>query len=66
MYTVQEIKSAISHLSQSDLAALREWLDELDAEAWDEQFEDDVKSGKLDKLGSQAMKDFQDGKCKEL
>jgi len=66
MSTVREIEEAISRLPKYDLAALREWFDEFEAKIWDEQFEKDAKSGKLDKLAQKAVKDYQAKKCKEL
>jgi hypothetical protein len=66
MQTVHEIKQAVSQLSLAELARFREWFDEFDATMWDEQFEADAKSGKLDKLAHQAIADFQAGKFKEL
>lgn len=66
MDTVKEIEEAIARLSKNDLAALREWFEEFDAERWDRQFEDDVQSGKLDDLANKAVADFHAGKCKEL
>ena len=66
MHSLQEIESAILKLPQMDLTALREWFYKFDAKKWDEQFETDAASGKLDKLADQAIKDFKAGKCKEL
>ena len=66
MTTVKEIESAILRLSPEELAVLREWFDEFDAQMWDKQFEEDAKSGKLDKLAEQAIADFQTGKFREL
>lgn len=66
MNTVKQIKSAISQLSESDLTELRTWFDELDAKKWDEQFEADVKAGKLDDIAAQAIKDFKTGKHAQL
>ena len=66
MQTVQEIEAAISQLPEDDMARFREWFGEFDARVWDKQFENDVTSGKLDNLVSQAVSDFQAGKCKEL
>jgi len=66
MQTVQEIERAVSLLSIEDLARFRDWFDEFDAQVWDEQFEEDVKSGKLYRLANQAIADFSAGKCKEL
>ena len=66
MYTIQEIKLAVSQLSMADLARFREWFEEFDAQLWDEQFETDAASGKLDELANQAISDFRAGKCKEI
>lgn len=32
-------------------------------EAWEKQFEEDVKAGKLDHLAKKAVKNYRDGKC---
>ena len=50
MSTVQEIEAAVSKLSRYELGIFRHWFAEFDAEAWDRQFEDDVKAGCLDAL----------------
>jgi hypothetical protein len=64
--TIQEIEQAITELSPNELARFREWFEEFDAQAWDEQFENDAKSGKLDQLADKAIRDFRAGKAKEL
>jgi len=66
MQSVQEIEEAVLKLANSDLIRFRAWFDKYDQEAWDEQFEKDVKSGKLDASGDQAVADFKAGKCKEI
>jgi len=66
MPNIQEIESAILLLSKDDLTNFRNWFDKFDAKLWDKQFENDVKSGKLDNLANRAISDFQSGKCKEL
>ena len=66
MFTIQEIEKAISKLSKRELASFRKWFEKFDAEVWDKQFENDVKSGKLDKLGQEGVSDYKAGKCKEL
>jgi hypothetical protein len=66
MNKVRDIQSAIKNLSKEDKVALREWFEQLDAEEWDKQFEEDAKSGKLDDLGNQAIADFRSGKSREL
>ena len=64
--TIHEIEQAITELSPREMARFREWFEEFDAQAWDEQFERDAKSGKLDKLANKAIADFSAGKAKEL
>jgi hypothetical protein len=64
--TIQEIEQAITELSPNELARFREWFEEFDAQVWDEQFERDAKSGKLDKLADKAIRDYRVGKAKEL
>jgi superfamily II DNA or RNA helicase len=66
METIQEIKTAVSSMSPKELAQFRAWFEEFDAEAWDNQFEQDVMSGKLDAIAEKAIDDFKQGKYKKL
>lgn len=66
MQTFQEIQTAVSQLAVDELSRFRAWFEEFDAKNWDMQFENDVKSGKLDRFADQAIADFRAGKCKEL
>jgi hypothetical protein len=63
MSDLQEIERAVSQLSSEDLAVFRNWFAEFDAEVWDQQFETDVKAGRLDKLAEKALKDLRSGRC---
>jgi len=58
---VDELMSRVSGLSRDELAEFRQWYEEFDAEVWDREFEEDVESGKLDKLAEEAMADFRRG-----
>jgi len=66
MSTIQEIETAVSNLSSEELSAFRAWFAEFDAEEWDRQFERDVAAGRLDALAEEALRDFRDGRCKNL
>ena len=66
MSTVAEIESAVSKLSQDEIAAFREWFQDFDANAWDSQFAEDVRAGRLDALGQEALRDSREGRCTEL
>lgn len=66
MSAVLELERAVSQLPLKELARFREWFEEFDAKIWDKQFEEDAKSGKLDKLANRAIADFRAGKYKKL
>jgi hypothetical protein len=66
MGKVEKIEQQIKDLSAEELARLREWFAAFDAEAWDRQIEADARSGKLDKLGEQALKAHSAGKTTKL
>ena len=51
MSTLQEVETAISKFTLNDLIEFRNWYDNFDSQKWDNQFENDVKSGKLENLG---------------
>ncbi len=66
MSKVENIESQIEELSPEELATLREWFAKFDAEAWDRQFEDDVKAGRLDALAERALRDHLAGRSTKL
>lgn len=56
--SVQEIETAITRLSDHDVAELLAWLEEYHAQLWDEQIEHDAEAGRLDALLAQVDKDY--------
>jgi len=62
MSKVESIQGDIQKLSDDELADLRQWFATFDAEAWDRQFEEDVRVGKLDKQAEWALRDHAAGK----
>jgi hypothetical protein len=66
MSRVEKIESQISEFSSAELTAFRKWFIEFDANAWDQQFEADVKAGKLDNLVAKALDDHDAGRSKGL
>jgi hypothetical protein len=66
MSTVTEIEQAVQRLAPEELAKFREWFAEFEATRWDQQFERDVASGRLDALADEARSDLADGRCKDL
>lgn len=63
MSTVQEIEAAITKLAPEDVVRLRQWLDEYEANQWDEQIASDMESGALDALADEALRDLDEGRC---
>ncbi len=66
MGKVEKIERQIKELSEAELSELREWFTAFDAEAWDRQFEADVRSGKLDALAEKALKAHSSGATTKL
>ena len=64
MSRVEKIEGQIRELSSEELATLREWFMEFDARIWDQQFEADVRAGKLDRLAERALHDHAAGSRK--
>ena len=66
MSTVEEIEQQIKKLPQEEFAKLRRWIAEVDAEIWDAQIEADIRAGRLDEMGNQAMAAHAAGRSIEL
>jgi hypothetical protein len=64
--TLQDLENAIAGLPPNDLAKFRAWFAEFDADEWDRQIVDDVNSGRLDHLMSDALDDLRNGRTTEL
>lgn len=63
---IEEIIKNIKQLPEKDLKALIEWIDDYTQQMWDEELKRDIEEGKLNKLAKQALKDYEEGKYKEL
>ncbi len=66
MRKLEDIEEQIRNLTDTELVEFRKWYAEFDAQAWDVQFEADVKAGKLDKLAEAARKAHREGKSTEF
>jgi hypothetical protein len=66
MRKLEEVENQVRNLSKPELAEFRKWYAEFDAQAWDQQFEADVKSGKLDAMADAARKAHREGKSTKL
>jgi ribosomal protein S13 len=66
MSEVEQIEDRIKKLSEEELAKLRAWFAEFDAQAWDHQIEADAKAGKLKHLIERSMAEHRAGKSSPL
>jgi succinate dehydrogenase flavin-adding protein (antitoxin of CptAB toxin-antitoxin module) len=66
MSEVEQIESRIKNLSPEELAKLRAWFAEFDAEVWDWQIEADTKAGKLNQLIEQSLAEHHAGESRPL
>lgn len=66
MGTLPEIEAAIKQLPDSDIRQLATWLEEYLEQMWDRQIENDLTSGKLDRLIAKAEADIADNRVRNI
>jgi hypothetical protein len=66
MTRIEEIMNAVVSLPVDEYRKFRDWFLERDWEQWDKQIQTDSKSGKLDFLVKEAMKEKGQGKLRDL
>ena len=66
MTRVEALEEEIGKLSAVELAELRVWLAEREADEGDREIERDAASGKLDKLFEKSVADHCAGKSREI
>lgn len=66
MSSVEEIERAIDKLSEAELARLRDWFEERDAQLFDDKIARDAAAGKLDELARRALADHDAGRTRKL
>lgn len=66
MSKVKYLETQIQELTPQELKAFRDWFAKFDAESWDQEFEADVKAGKLDAMADRALRDHHAGLSTKL
>jgi hypothetical protein len=66
MSKIENIENEIRSLTDTELAAFREWFIEFDAETWDRQIERDSSPGRLTNLARKSISDHDSGSSTEL
>jgi hypothetical protein len=66
MARLEELVNEVQQLSRQELAAFRDWFRKYDSDEWDREIEEDILSGRLDKLANEAIAEHKNGRTKEL
>lgn len=63
---VTELQRAILDLTETEYAELVRWLRDQDWERWEQEFDRDVRAGKLDSLAEEALEAKAKGQLEAL
>jgi hypothetical protein len=66
MTKLEAIEQAVKDLSPEELKEFRAWFEELDAAAFDAKIGRDAREGKLERLAKAALKEFREGRTRQL
>ena len=66
MTKVTELQRAILELTESEYSELVSWLRDQDWERWEQEFDRDVRAGKLDSLADEALEARAKGQLEAL
>lgn len=64
--TTEDIEQAVERLTPDELARFRAWFEQFDAERFDQVLEQDIKAGKLDQFGEEALSDYRAAQTRDL
>jgi hypothetical protein len=66
MTKLQLIQTEIETLTDNEFTYLKNWINELDAQQWENQIEEDSNSGRLDFLIEESLLEKSKGQLREL
>jgi hypothetical protein len=66
MTKLEAIEQAVKDLPPNELEEFRAWFEEFDAAVFDAKIERDARDGKLAGLAKAALKEFREGRTREL
>jgi len=66
MTKLEDIENAVEALPPDKLAKFRAWFEAFESARFDEKIERDARSGKLDQLAEDALRDHRAGRSREL
>ena len=66
MSTVAEVEKILRMMPVEDARAVAEWLQNYLDEKWNRQIDEDIATGRLDKLAEKALDHYRAGRVKPL
>ena len=66
MTRLELIQTEIETLTDDEFTCLKNWINELDAQQWENQIEEDSNSGRLDFLIEESLLEKSKGQLREL
>jgi hypothetical protein len=66
MTKLEAIEQAVKDLPPNELQQFRAWFEEFEAASFDAIIERDARDGKLDSLAEAALKEYRDGRAREI
>jgi hypothetical protein len=66
MTRVESLERAVEKLGAAELAEFRAWFLEHNWVVWDQQLENDVAAGRLDRFANEALAELKRGETTEL
>jgi hypothetical protein len=66
LMSVKDIETAITRLPAHEVVELMSWLAEYHAQLWDQQIEEDLEAGHLDRLLAEVEQEYQAGQAQPL
>lgn len=64
--SIDELEKAVSKLPPDELARFRAWFEVFDAGRFDARIERDAKTGKLNGMAEEALREYRAGRAREL
>ncbi len=63
--TVEDLEKAVAKLAPDELARVRAWFEQFEAERFDRKIERDAAGGRLDRLAEEALAEHRQGRARE-
>jgi hypothetical protein len=66
MTKLEKLEREVQRLSRAEMATFRAWFRKYDSDEWDQQVEEDIRTGKLESLAEEAVSAHRAGRTREI